>query len=172
MQSNTLNVGMLLVAGSIAIAPAAAKAEATASPECGLNAELIEPLSVRTAADRLARLRERYNPALAHHVAALALAAQETAIGIRSDQKDAWRTYANAVLALVPEKKALINILGDQNEDPEGPPAFGRAEAIANAILDRQAKARALKTAIAELRAQLTSKQREAARLPRLLAYR
>ena len=95
---------------------------------------------------------------------------QETAIGITVEQQEAWRTYTNALLALVPERERMLALLGaaDGKDDPKGPEAFGRAEAVADTLIAYTTKAQALKAAVANLRGQLSRQQLEAARIPRL----
>ena len=117
---------------------------------------------------RLDAVRRHYSGKLIRFRLAGMLATQETAIGIRSDQKDAWRAYTTALLALVPEREAMLDLIGDADEDPRGPEAFARAEAVADALADYATKATALKQAIMALRAALTPAQLEAARIPRL----
>lgn len=117
---------------------------------------------------RLDAVRRHYSGKLIRFRLAGMLATQETAIGIRTDQKDAWRNYTAALLALVPEREAMLDLIGDADEDPKGPEAFARAEAVADVLTDYATKAGALKQAITALRAALTPEQLEAARVPRL----
>lgn len=117
---------------------------------------------------RLAAVRYTYTGALARFRLAGALSAQETAIGIRPDQQAAWRAYTDALLALVPKRDTVLSLIGAPGEKIEGPEAFGRAEALADALKDYAAKAETLKGAITALRAALTPEQLEAARVPRL----
>lgn len=118
--------------------------------------------------ERLDIVRRHYTGKLIRFRLAAMLATQETAIGIRADQKEAWRNYTDALLALVPEREALIGLIGAEDEDPKGPPAFARSEAVADALTAYAAKAETLKRAIVALRAVLTPQQLEAARVPRL----
>lgn len=116
-------------------------------------------------AGRLDGIRDDYTgKALRYRLAGL-LAAQETAIGIRPDQMEAWRAYSEALLALIPDRAAVVSLVGKPDEGPE---AFGRAEALSDALVNYADKARVLKQAITDLRAKLTSEQLEAARVPRL----
>lgn len=117
---------------------------------------------------RLVALRHTYTGALVRFRLASALSAQETAIGIRPDQQGAWRAYTDALIALVPKRNAVLSLIGAPDEKIEGPEAFGRAEALADALKDYAAKAETLKTAITALRTTLTPEQLEAARVPRL----
>ncbi|MCM5554125.1 hypothetical protein [Pleomorphomonas sp. NRK KF1] len=117
---------------------------------------------------RLAAVRHTYTGALLRFRLASALSAQETAIGIRPEQEAAWRAYTNALIALVPKRDAVLSLIGAPDEKLEGPEAFGRAEALADALKDYAAKAETLKGAITALRATLTPEQLEAARVPRL----
>ncbi|MFG1423875.1 hypothetical protein [Roseixanthobacter liquoris] len=81
-------------------------------------------------------------------MAAGALAAMETFIGIRADQLDAWRAYTNAVLAL----------LQPPREEPK-PEAFARAEAIAGRMAEQGVKAQAVLDALTALKTKLTDDQ-------------
>lgn len=117
---------------------------------------------------RLDAVRRYYSGKLIRFRLAGMLATQETVIGIRADQQTAWRAYTTALLALVPEREAMLDLIGDVEEDPEGPQAFARSEALADALTAYAAKAAALKQAIAALRSALTPEQLEAARVPRL----
>lgn len=83
--------------------------------------------------------------------AAASLAAMETFIGIRADQFDVWRAYTNAVLALLQPPKPP--------QDEPKPAAFQRAEAIATHMAEQGAKAQAVLSALAALKAKLTDDQ-------------
>ncbi|MGX5667993.1 hypothetical protein ACWKW9_18680 [Rhizobium daejeonense] len=117
--------------------------------------------------ERLDSVRRYYSGKFVRLRLAAALSTQETAIGIRADQMDAWRAYTQALLAMVPEREAVLALIGEADEDPKGPEAFARAEAVADALASYAAKAETLKKAITALRAALTSEQLEAARIPR-----
>ncbi|MBW8729087.1 MAG: hypothetical protein JF625_28555 [Inquilinus limosus] len=80
------------------------------------------------------------------------LAGLETLIGIRADQLDAWRGYTSALLALMAPPRPPAE--GDRQPD-----AFGRAERLADTVIDRADTAQRLKTAIAALRQTLTPEQ-------------
>ncbi|MGI2030877.1 hypothetical protein ACRQ1B_00660 [Rhizobium panacihumi] len=114
-------------------------------------------------------LRDHYNPIRIRVLIASGLSIQETTIGIRTDQQDAWRAYTNAVLAMVPEREVITHLFGKDGENKDGPDAFARSEAVADMVLAGNAKAEILKRAIADLRAKLSPEQLEAARLPRLI---
>ncbi|MFG1428390.1 hypothetical protein [Roseixanthobacter glucoisosaccharinicivorans] len=95
-------------------------------------------------------------------VAAASLAAMETFVGIRADQFDAWRTYTNAVLALLQPPKPP--------QEAEKPAPFARAEAIARHMAEQGAKAQAVLDALAALKSKLTEDQlQRAAELSALL---
>lgn len=120
-------------------------------------------------AERLDDLRYDYSGKIIRFRLARILSTQETAMGIRPDQKDAWLAYTQAVLALIPDRAAVISVIGEPDEDPKGPQAFGRAEALSDVLAGYAGKAQTLKKAIADLRSKLTPDQLEAARMPRLV---
>lgn len=126
-------------------------------------------LDIRALADRLDDLRYYYTGKAIRLRLAGMLSAQETAIGIRADQKDAWRAYTEALLALVPDRDAVISVIGAPDEDLKGPEAFGRAEALSDVMAGYADKAQTLKKAITDLRVKLTAEQLETARMPRLI---
>lgn len=119
--------------------------------------------------DRLDAVRHYYTGTLMRFRLASVLSAQETAIGIRPDQQDAWRAYTNALLALVPKREAVLSLIGVPDENAEDPEAFERAEALADALKAYAPKAETLKASIVALRAILTPEQLEAARVPRFI---
>jgi len=129
-------------------------------------AEAVPPLA--ELAERLEQVRAHYTGVKLRLLLAAALAVQETAIGIEPPQQPAWRAYTKALLALVPERERVLALIGDVSESPEGPKAFGRAEALADTLIAYSAKAQALRQSIDALRATLTPAQLEAARVPRL----
>jgi hypothetical protein len=99
-----------------------------------------------------------------------ALSAQETMIGIKSEQHSAWVAYTTAVLAMLPsttEVKEAVKTIADKSDiEEEGLPAFARSEFIADRVIAKGDKARALKEAITALRGVLTPEQLEQARIP------
>ncbi|MEZ2133030.1 MULTISPECIES: hypothetical protein [unclassified Sinorhizobium] len=113
--------------------------------------------------ERLAFLRDHYDPARLRLRIAGLLAAQETVIGIRSDQHDVWQAYSQAILAMIPEKAQLDAVMVKPGERSE---AFGHPEAIADALIAYADKAASLKQAIANLRSRLSPEQLERARFP------
>ncbi|MFG1378204.1 hypothetical protein [Xanthobacter autotrophicus] len=150
---------------TLARAPAPAT---VAQSEGACVEEYVSPLAV--LADRLEMVRQSYTGVRLRLVLAAALSVQETAIGITAEQQEAWRRYTNALLALVPERERVLAILGaaEGKDDPRGPEAFGRAEAVADMLIAYATKAQALKAAVANLRGKLSAQQLEAARIPRL----
>jgi len=119
-------------------------------------------------AERLEHLRQFYTGKVIRFRLARALNSQETAIGIRTDQQDEWRTYTAAVLALVPDSETVRALAGAPDEDPSGPEAFGRMFSLAEVLSSYSEKGEALKTAIENLREKLTQEQLESARFPRI----
>lgn len=149
-------------------AAAAQLKEAAATPaECsysdnGAEAEAAGP----SIAEAIGYVLYHYDGARARFRLATALAAQEVMIGIRGDQKDAWRAYTDALLAMLPDGQKIASLQAAAREDPKGPPAFMRAEQLADILTGYGPKAEALKKAISELRAKLTPGQLNAARIP------
>jgi len=113
----------------------------------------------------VAHMLQRMDPARLRLIVGGLLAAQETTIGIRPDQMTAWRAYTSAIIAMLPTENTLApwqaHLSGSKRE------AFGIAEDIANAIIDRGDAARRLKDAIVALKAALTPEQLELAKLPK-----
>lgn len=97
------------------------------------------------------------DPAAARLIAGMLLSAQETALGIRSDQMDAWRSYTTALIALLPsgERRGRWT---DEKKRAEAQ-AFDLAQDIAGAAIERAEKARALQDAVSKLKTVLTSEQ-------------
>lgn len=145
---------------------------AAARPEGSCEEPYVEEYAPPLAmlADRLEAVRQNYTGAWLRLMLAAGLSVQETAIGITPEQQEAWRAYTNALLALVPERERVLALLGaaQSKDDPKGPEAFGRAEALADTLIAYTTKAQALKAAAANLRGKLSAQQLEAARLPRL----
>lgn len=170
----------VLLAAALAAAPLAAGAQEASSAaaahlkdavaipaECsysdtGAQAETAGP----TVAEAIGYVLYHYDGARARFRLATALAAQEVMIGIRSDQKDAWRAYTDALLAMLPDGQKIAGLQAAAREDPKGPPAFMRAEQLADMLANYAPKAEALKKAISELRTRLTPAQMDAARIP------
>lgn len=95
-------------------------------------------------------------------LAGLLLSAQETALGIRTDQMDAWRGYTTALIALLPSGERLER--WRNKEKRADAQAFDLAQDIASAAIERAEKARALQDAVARLKAVLTPEQLNMAR--------
>ncbi|QTL02411.1 hypothetical protein J5J86_16635 [Aquabacter sp. L1I39] len=90
------------------------------------------------------------------------LSGQETALGIRSGQMDAWRAYSAALIAFLPSGEQVRHLLDDPKR--ANPDAFGLAQDMAGAAIARAEKARALQEAVARLKAVLTPEQMDMAR--------
>ncbi|WP_371345941.1 hypothetical protein [Ancylobacter sp. IITR112] len=98
-----------------------------------------------------------FDPTAVRLIAGLLLSAQETALGIRTDQMDAWRGYTTALIALLPSGERLGRWT-DEEKRAEAQ-AFDLAQDIANAAIERAEKARALQDAVSTLKAALTPEQ-------------
>lgn len=90
-------------------------------------------------------------------IAGLLLSAQETALGIRSDQMDAWRGYTTALIALLPSGERLGRWTEEKHRAEAQ--AFDLAQDIAIAAIERAEKARALQDAVSTLKTALTPEQ-------------
>lgn len=103
--------------------------------------------------------------------AGMVLAAQETALGIRPDQQEAWRAYTAALIAFIPAGDGVERWIERRESGPGE--AFGLADELAGHALERAARAEALRDAIAALRTSLTGAQKEeAARMQQFLVER
>ncbi|OYX11120.1 MAG: hypothetical protein B7Z15_12400 [Rhizobiales bacterium 32-66-8] len=98
-----------------------------------------------------------FDPIAARLIAGLLLSAQETALGIRTDQMDAWRSYTTALIALLPSGERLGRWT-DETKRAEAQ-AFDLAQDIAGAAIERAEKARALQDAVSRLKTALTPEQ-------------
>lgn len=98
-----------------------------------------------------------FDPAAARLIAGMLLSAQETALGIRTDQMDAWRGYTTALIALLPSGERLGR-WKDEKKRAEAQ-AFDLPQDIAGAAIERAEKARALQDAVSKLKAALTPEQ-------------
>lgn len=148
---------------------ACAPAPPAAAPSAGGYGEGDAP-PLAMLAGRLEMIRQNYTGVRLRLVLAAALSVQETAIGITAEQQEAWRGYTSALLALVPERERMLALLGtaEGKDEPKGPEAFGRAEAVADMLIAYATKGQALKAAVTNLRGRLSAQQLEAARIPRL----
>lgn len=79
------------------------------------------------------------------------LAAAETYVGVRTDQMDAWRTFTDAAIALVPEPPT--------GRPPAQAEPFARSSEVANRLISEGKKAETLLAAIQQLKAKLTPDQ-------------
>ncbi|MFT0862180.1 hypothetical protein [Ancylobacter sp. G4_0304] len=102
------------------------------------------------------------DPVAMRLIAALLLSAQETALGIRADQMDAWRGYTTALIALLPSGERFERWTDNKRRGEAE--AFDLAQDIAGAAIERAQKARALQEAISKLKAALTPEQMRMAR--------
>ncbi len=102
------------------------------------------------------------DPTAVRLIAGLLLSAQETALGIRSDQMDAWRGYTTALIALLPSGERLGRWMQEKRRAEAQ--AFDLAQDMASAAIERAEKARALQEAISRLKAALTPEQTSMAR--------
>lgn len=85
------------------------------------------------------------------------LSAMETALGIRSNQLDAWRKYTSSLVDLVEITPPPAP--GEKPAPDKAKPIFG--EPIADRVLDQTDKAKKFKTAAEELRKVLDANQLE-----------
>lgn len=97
------------------------------------------------------------DPAAVRLIAGMLLSAQETALGIRTDQMDAWRGYTTALIALLPSGERLGRWT-DEKKRAEAQ-AFDLAQDIAAAAIERGEQARALQDAVSRLKTTLTPEQ-------------
>ena len=171
-----------LLATALAAAPLAAGAQEAASAAANERNEAVAPAAEcfypenraqaeaagPSIAEAIGYVLHYYDGTRARFRLAAALSAQEVMIGIRSDQKDVWRGYTDALLAMLPDGEKIASLQAAAQEDPKGPPAFMRAEQLADMLASYGSKAEALKKAISALRARLTPAQLDAARVPAL----
>ncbi|MDQ0305144.1 hypothetical protein [Ancylobacter polymorphus] len=97
------------------------------------------------------------DPTAVRLIAGLLLSAQETALGIRSDQMDAWRGYTTALIALLPSGERLGR-WADEKRRAEAQ-AFDLVQDMASAAIERAENARALQESVSRLKAALTPEQ-------------
>ncbi|RVP09917.1 hypothetical protein CN085_27615 [Sinorhizobium meliloti] len=125
--------------------------------------------AVGAAADRLDDLRNDFSDTVIRFRLASMLSVQQTAIGIRADQQDAWRAYTQALLALVPDREAVTVLICAPDENLKGPEALIHAEALSIIVAGYTDKAQVLAKAVDDLRARLTPEQLKTARIPQLI---
>lgn len=97
------------------------------------------------------------DPAAMRLIAGMLLSAQETTLGIRTDQLDAWRSYTTALIALLPSGDRLGRWTEEKRRAEAQ--AFDLAQDMAGAAIERAEKAHVLQEAIAKLKAVLTPEQ-------------
>lgn len=85
------------------------------------------------------------------------LSAMETAVGIRSNQLDAWRKYTSSLVDLVDMTPPPPPAPDEKPAPDKAKPIFG--EPIADRVLDQTEKAKKFKTAAEELRKVLDADQ-------------
>lgn len=90
------------------------------------------------------------------HMLARMLSDQETLIGIRSNQLDAWRDYADALQAMLAPPKPPA-------DRPDRSEPFAMAQAIAGDVAARADAAKKVQSAIQTLKSVLTPEQLERA---------
>lgn len=103
----------------------------------------------------------RLDPATARLLAGAVLAAQETVLGIRPDQANAWRAYASALIDVIPDGRRAERWTAPGAATSAGP--FDLTQDVADAMIERAEKGRRLGEAIAALKPLLTPEQLERA---------
>lgn len=103
-----------------------------------------------------------FDPVMVRLFVGMLLSAQETALGIRPDQQEAWRGYTTALIAFLPTGDGIRRWADPEKRAKAG--AFDLADDVAGIALARAAKAQALKDATARLKAVLTAEQMETSR--------
>lgn len=117
----------------------------------------------------------RFDPVSARFIAGALLSAQETALGIRSDQAQAWRNYTNALVDLLPSGKRIARWADKPKR--ESAEAFDLAQDLAAGAMERAEKAKRLREAIDALKAELspdqlrTAQQMQAALVERIIRF-
>lgn len=154
-------LSLRLAGGGAVLALVAAGAVATPGRAHDLPGTLAAPAEAGPAACEAPPLAggpgPAFDPAAARLIAGMLLSAQETALGIRTDQMDAWRGYTTALIALLPSGERLRR-WSDEKTRAEAQ-AFDFAQDIAGAAIERGDKARALQDAASKLKAVLTVEQ-------------
>lgn len=102
------------------------------------------------------------DPVMVRLFVGVLLSAQETALGIRPDQQEAWRAYTAALIAFLPTGEGIERWADPEKRAKAG--AFDLADDVAGIALARAPKAQALRDATARLKAVLTPEQTETAR--------
>lgn len=97
------------------------------------------------------------DPTSARLLAGVLLSAQETVLGIRPDQAQAWRAYTSALIDLIPTGERLAR--WTDKEKAQSSEAFDFAQDVASAAIERGERARRLQQAVAALKPLLSPDQ-------------
>jgi len=151
----------VLTAGAL-VASTAIVAERAWGQSSPTPAELAGPLRYEMAPPD-GEFLPMFDAVTVRMLAGLVLSAQETALGIRPDQQEAWRAYTSALIALLPTGETTKRWTDRQAR--EKAEAFDLSDDLARVALERAAKAKTLQDAIVTLRIRLTDEQKDAAKV-------